>query len=72
MAALLALARSGSDDDSLAKTMGVLTVDLKDDWIGVIDGSKDGDNSLEDNVLWVEIQKQIEILRQGLEETPED
>lgn len=72
VAALLAIARVGSDDDSLAETMGVLTVDLKDDWIGVIDGSKDGDDSLEDNVLWAEIQKQIEILRQGLDETPEE
>lgn len=70
VAALLAIARSSTGTDEMAHKMGVLTVELKDDWIGVIGKSEDND-SLDDNVLWVEIQKQIEILRQGMAEDPE-
>lgn len=70
VAALLAIARSKTGADELARKMGVLTVDLKDDWIGVI-GKSDSNDGLENNILWVEIQKQIEILRQGMNEAPE-
>lgn len=70
MASLLAIAGRNRSDE-LADEFGVLTVDLKDDWIGVI-GKSDDDSDLDKLVLWVEIKKQIEILRQGMQEAPEE
>ncbi|OTB01277.1 hypothetical protein M426DRAFT_323553 [Hypoxylon sp. CI-4A] len=63
VAALLALARQG-------KGAGVsreepLMQDLKDDWVGVLEGDHD---DLNDLVLWVEIKKQVAILRDSMKE----
>jgi transitional endoplasmic reticulum ATPase len=78
VAALLAIARdegakdgyeSSSDDE-----YGIATVDLADEWVGVVDpdpASRD-DVDLEHLKLWVEIKKQIKILREGLKEQPEN
>lgn len=52
--------------------MNILTVDLRDDWVGVIGSSGDDDKDLNDLVLWVEIKKQIAILREGIEDEPEE
>ncbi|KAK3324812.1 P-loop containing nucleoside triphosphate hydrolase protein [Cercophora scortea] len=59
VAALLAIANSGAEDAALAASV------LGDGWVGV-DGrdSEDGDDEL---ILWVEIQKQVAILREGME-----
>ncbi|KAK2055328.1 ATPase [Colletotrichum caudatum] len=65
VAALLAIAcrsgRGGRDDGVQA-----LTEQLEDGWLRVVDASEDED--LGKLVLWVEIKKQIEILRDGMEE----
>ncbi|KAK1975733.1 ATPase [Colletotrichum cereale] len=64
VAALLAIARRSEH----GKRDGIqaLTEQLEDDWLGVVDASDDED--LEKLVLWVEMKKQIEILRDGMEQ----
>ncbi|EJP65771.1 ATPase protein [Beauveria bassiana ARSEF 2860] len=79
IAALLAIARDerakdGDESSSGDDEYGVATVDLADEWVGVVDqhpASRD-DVDLEHLKLWVEIKKQIEILREGLKEQPEN
>lgn len=56
VAALLAIAQSKKE-----KAEG-----LGDGWVDVLEDD-DGDDDLDGNVLWNEIQKQVEILRHGLE-----
>lgn len=68
MAALLAIAR-----DSKPGIAG----EIDGDWVeAVVPGeSKDGDgddSDLDDLVLWVEIKRQVAILREGMEEKPGD
>lgn len=77
VAALLAIARNeGADgdnsDDSGDEGYGVATVDLADEWVGVVDPASRDDVDLEHLKLWVEIKKQIEILREGLKAQPEE
>lgn len=69
MAALLALARRDPSDE-LADEL--VTVELKDDWIGVLGKSNDEGEDLNKLVLWVEIKKQIEILREGMGDDSEE
>ncbi|KAK7949531.1 hypothetical protein PG988_016170 [Apiospora saccharicola] len=65
VAALLAIAQKGKKEKKLRSSGGELTTqDLDDDWVGVGGGG----NELEDLVLWVEIKKQVKILREGMEE----
>ncbi|KAK8090394.1 ATPase [Apiospora hydei] len=74
VAALLAIAQKGKKEkrapSSLSNggdgVMATTTQELEDDWVGVV-GSSDKDE-LEDLVLWVEIKKQIKILREGMED----
>lgn len=67
MAALLVIAR-----DSETLDLGsALEVGSEDDWVSVdVPDSNGGgdDTDLEKLILWVEIKKQIEILRQGMGE----
>ncbi|KAJ0109109.1 ATPase [Diaporthe amygdali] len=56
VAALLAIARGKEDKPE----------ELEDGWVDVLD-SEDGDGDLDKNMLWIEIQKQIEILRHGID-----
>lgn len=56
VAALLAIAQSKKDRPD----------GLDDGWVDVLEGD-DGEGDLDGNVLWDEIQKQVEILRHGLE-----
>ncbi|OAA68846.1 ATP-dependent Zn protease [Cordyceps fumosorosea ARSEF 2679] len=77
VAALLAIARSegrddDDDDDSVDDEYGVATVDLADEWVGVVDPASRDDVDLEHLKLWVEIKKQIRILREGIKEDPEE
>lgn len=77
VAALLAIARNKSDEDSDREDTsedeyGVATVDLADEWVGVVDPTRFDDVDLEHLKLWVEIKKQIEILREGIEKNPEE
>ena len=69
VAALLALARRDPSDE-LADEL--VTVELKDDWIGVLGKSNDEGEDLNKLVLWVEIKKQIEILREGMGDDSEE
>lgn len=62
VAALLALARKSEKHGEKKKTDFMR--DLEDDWVGVAVDDDGGD--LEDLVLWVEIKKQIQILREGI------
>jgi hypothetical protein len=71
VAALLAVARNDKSDDAKSET-GVPTVELADDWVGVVDKAIGDDLDLEKFILWVEIRKQIAILREGLESSPEE
>lgn len=71
VAALLAIARNDASEDDESDT-GVATVDLADEWVGVIDKSIGDDLDLEELILWVEIRKQIAILREGLESGSEE
>lgn len=74
VAALLAIARNekpgedegeGEDNDAMVRT-----VDLaEDDWVQVLDRPVEEGPELDDLVLWVEIKKQIAILREGMEKT---
>lgn len=59
MATLIVLAR-GSSDSAEWEAVGD---EIEDGWVGV-DGS---DDDLDDLVLWVEIKKQVAILREGME-----
>ncbi|OAA81191.1 ATP-dependent Zn protease [Akanthomyces lecanii RCEF 1005] len=76
VAALLAIARhegaDGSNDGVSDDEYGVATVDLADEWVGVVDPTSRDDVDLEHFKLWVEIKKQIEILREGIEKHPEE
>ncbi|ATY64476.1 ATP-dependent Zn protease [Cordyceps militaris] len=77
VAALLAIARNegehGDDDDGFSDDeYGVATVDLADEWIGVVDPAGRDHVDLEHLKLWVEIKKQIKILREGIKEEPEE
>ncbi|KAK9422962.1 putative ATPase [Seiridium unicorne] len=59
VAALLALARKSKKPTP--KLRGLME-DLGDGWIGI----DTGDDDLDDLALWVELKKQVEILREGL------
>jgi ATP-dependent 26S proteasome regulatory subunit len=66
VSALLALARkTGKDDDDSSDAEAVVE-EMADGWLEVraLDG-----RDLDRLVLWVEIKKQIEILREGMENT---
>lgn len=66
VAALLALARRSHDDDE-GRGEESLTRDVGDGWLDVSGGGDDdGDGDLDGLVLWVEIKKQIETLREGM------
>ncbi|CAJ2510272.1 Uu.00g061720.m01.CDS01 [Anthostomella pinea] len=63
VAALLAIAR---ETESTLPSKEVVTRDMDDGWLGV--SLVDGDDGLNELVLWVEIKKQVEILREGMKE----
>jgi hypothetical protein len=65
VAALLAIARNSAAGAGRGGDESGLTEDLGDGWVGV---HAVGDGDLEELVLWVEIKKQIEILREGMED----
>lgn len=71
MAALLAIARKGEGDDENdgQDDAMVMTVDLaEDDWVQVLDKPVEENPDLDELPLWIEIKKQIAILREGMEE----
>ncbi|KAI1419814.1 ATPase [Xylaria sp. FL1777] len=63
VAALLAIARRSKDGETRSEES--LTREMGDGWLDVCGGGDDGD--LDELVLWIEIKKQIEILREGME-----
>jgi hypothetical protein len=66
VAALLAIARDEKPEGILT-ALDVLTIDAADDWVEVVDAAcADEDPELDKLVLWVEIKKQVKILREGL------
>ncbi|KAJ0336572.1 hypothetical protein COL154_013503 [Colletotrichum chrysophilum] len=65
VAALLAIAQK--EDDRKIDDIEALTEQLEDDWLGVVDAAAD-DEGLDKLILWVEIKRQIEILREGMED----
>ncbi|KAK3391236.1 P-loop containing nucleoside triphosphate hydrolase protein [Podospora didyma] len=65
VAALLIIAR---DSKTVSKTKGWKD-EIEVGWVGVTnEGDDDGDDDLDGLTLWVEIQKQVAILREGMEE----
>jgi transitional endoplasmic reticulum ATPase len=67
VAALLAIARKDRTTTTTTTTEADDTSnhDMEGDWIGV--GETDGDDDdLDKYILWVNIKKQVEILRKGL------
>lgn len=71
VAALLAIARSAGDDDEKNEQDDamVMTVDLaEDDWVRVLDKPVEDEPDLDELPLWIELKKQIAILREGMEE----
>ncbi|KAM0480809.1 hypothetical protein ACHAPX_003696 [Trichoderma viride] len=73
VAALLAIARSGGDDDDDENNEQddamVMTVDLaEDDWVQVLDKPAEDEPDLDELPLWIELKKQVAILREGMEE----
>ncbi|GAP87484.1 putative ATPase [Rosellinia necatrix] len=68
VAALLAIARR--TDGGERGSEETLTRDMGDGWLDVCGGGggggDDGDGDLDDLVLWVEIKKQVETLREGM------
>ncbi|KAK3293808.1 P-loop containing nucleoside triphosphate hydrolase protein [Chaetomium fimeti] len=76
VAALIVVARGGSDGGdggdgsegwSAAGWESVEGDEIADGWVGIADEDLD-DGDLDDLVLWVEIKKQVAILREGMEE----
>jgi transitional endoplasmic reticulum ATPase len=65
VAALLAIARM-SDGDGRSDP-AVLIEDVEGDWVGVLSAAPRGREDLDKFILWVEIKKQIKILREGME-----
>lgn len=65
MAALLALARK--TEKRAEKKKRDFMRDLEDEWVGVAFDDDEG-SDLDHLVLWVEIKKQIKILREGIKE----
>lgn len=65
VAALLAIAQK--EEDRKIDDIEALTEQLEDDWLGVVDAAAD-DEGLDKLILWVEIKRQIEILREGMED----
>jgi transitional endoplasmic reticulum ATPase len=69
VAALLIIARKTGTDEPDADLWCVVE-DAEDDWVGVAtDAVHVDDPDLQKLVLWVEIQKQIQILRNGMDRT---
>jgi transitional endoplasmic reticulum ATPase len=74
VAALLAIARNGGDGDEGDESNEhddamVMTVDLaEDDWVQVLDKPAEDNPDLDELPLWIEIKKQVAILREGMEE----
>ncbi|KAH9906398.1 P-loop containing nucleoside triphosphate hydrolase protein [Xylariomycetidae sp. FL2044] len=78
VAALLAIARRADGSGvprrpSSSNSAEALTRDMGDGWLDVCvvvedDDDDDGDGGLSELVLWVEIKKQVEILREGMDE----
>ncbi|KAI0147217.1 ATPase [Xylariaceae sp. FL1272] len=66
VAALLAIARRSGDAERQREKS--LTRDVGDGWLDVHSVAGQNDDGLDDNTLWVEIKKQIAILREGLED----
>lgn len=64
VAALLVIARDAEDILKYEPSDGD---DMEDDWVGVAKPGRAADD-LDDLVLWVEIKKQVAILREGMEE----
>lgn len=67
VAALLAVARRGRPD-APAGDLQAQAADAADDWVELGRSAAGEDPGLDRLVLWVEIQKQIKILREGMEE----
>ncbi|KAJ9136558.1 p-loop containing nucleoside triphosphate hydrolase protein [Pleurostoma richardsiae] len=67
VAALLAIARQTGLSTAAE---GGSTREMGDDWVEVLDD--DDNDDLDKYVLWVEIKKQVEILREGMEKKPEE
>ena len=61
IAALLAIARDGGD--------GGGGDEAEEGWVVANVDDGDDDNGLDGLVLWIEIQKQVAILREGMKET---
>lgn len=64
VASLLAIAGRSHGVGKPGGGKEVVTEELEDDWVGVR-----GDRDLDELVLWVEIQKQIRILREGMDKS---
>ncbi|TPX10074.1 uncharacterized protein E0L32_001271 [Thyridium curvatum] len=64
VASLLAIAGRSHGVGKSGGGKEVVTEELEDDWVGVR-----GDKDLDELVLWVEIQKQIRILREGMDKS---
>ncbi|KAL7621966.1 hypothetical protein AAE478_007467 [Parahypoxylon ruwenzoriense] len=65
VAALLAIARKGKEMDPSGEEP--FTEEMGDGWVGVLGGDNDNDDDdLNGLVLWVEIKKQIAILRESI------
>ncbi len=65
VAALLAIARRSAAGGE-RRSEESLTRDMGDGWLDVCGGGG-GDGDLDELVLWVEIKKQVETLREGME-----
>jgi SpoVK/Ycf46/Vps4 family AAA+-type ATPase len=63
VASLIVIAR---DSEGSAAWESTGSDGIEDGWVGV--GASEDDGDLDDLVLWVEIQKQVAILREGMEE----
>jgi hypothetical protein len=72
VAALLAIARN-SEGSTECPWDATRAEGVDTDWVEVAslgDDDNDGDGDLEGLILWVEIKKQVAILREGMEEKP--
>ncbi|KAI0455470.1 P-loop containing nucleoside triphosphate hydrolase protein [Xylaria acuta] len=71
VAALLAIARRSKGGERRSDEF--LTRDVGDNWLDICGGGDDDDHGdLDDLPLWVEIKKQIETLREGMESETRD
>jgi transitional endoplasmic reticulum ATPase len=68
VASLLAIARDSDKKRSRRDSYELLTEDLGEGWVGLLTLEDHEHKELDKYVLWVEMKKQVQTLREGMED----